>query len=34
MKYEWIIVRRHLCSMGRQMGFTSAIAIVVGRARA
>ena len=28
MKYEWIIVRRHLCSMGRQMGLTSAIAIV------
>ena len=28
MKYEWIIVRRHLYSMGRQMGFTSAIAIV------
>ena len=28
MGYEWIIVRRHLCSMGRQMGFTSAIAIV------
>ena len=30
MKYEWIIVRRHLYSMGRQMGFTSAIAIVGG----
>ena len=30
MKYEWIIVRRHLYSMGRQMGFTSTVAIVGG----
>ncbi len=28
MGYEWIIVRRHIGSMGRRMGFTAAIAIV------